>query len=142
MSGHKNAKYIQNGLLSCSLCKQEKPLSDFNKNKQQTTGYNYACRACARANVRKYNLKSKYGITIEDWVKKLQSQNYKCACCSINLEIDDGSKDSKAPHVDHDHETGKVRDILCARCNFAAGNVLDSSEQAEKLVNYLKKWGR
>lgn len=141
MSNHKNAKLIQNGLLSCSLCKENKPLFEFNKNKQQTTGYNYACRACSRINVRAYNLKTKYGITIEEYTEKLQKQNYKCACCLVKLEINDNDKNSKAPHVDHNHKTGEVRDILCARCNLAAGNVLDSSEMAEKLVSYLKKWG-
>jgi hypothetical protein len=88
--------------------------------------------------VRKYNLPTKYGITAQDYAEKLLKQGGKCGCCGNRLEPD-GKKMSR-PCVDHNHKTGEVRDILCGRCNIAAGNLMDSHEFAEKLSAYLKKW--
>jgi hypothetical protein len=49
-------------------------------------------------------------------------------------------KQNSRPCVDHNHSTSEVRDLLCGRCNLAAGNVDDSSLKAEQLAAYLKKW--
>lgn len=42
-------------------------------------------------------------------------------------------------HVDHDHETGQVRGLLCSRCNTAEGCLLGSPIRAERLAAYLRK---
>jgi len=44
------------------------------------------------------------------------------------------------PCVDHNHKTGEIRDVICGRCNIAAGNLLDSHEMADKVSAYLKRW--
>jgi hypothetical protein len=138
MSVKNSKQFTEEGNLTCSKCKQDKPVSAFSKNKKQTTGYNYACKLCMKQQTRRYNLPAKYGITVERYIEKIKEQDYKCACCGVKFNLDDETK--KAPCVDHNHTTGEVRDILCHRCNLAAGNVLDSSEQAEKLAAYLRKW--
>lgn len=62
-----------------------------------------------------------------------------CACCERELLLE--GKNARKACVDHNHKTGEVRDILCGRCNLAAGHVKDSSHIAEKLRNYLFRWG-
>lgn len=129
----------ENGCLQCSKCKQNLPVTAYCKNKSQKTGYNYACKQCMRPYTRKHNLPKKYGITEEQYVSKFQAQAGKCACCKVDISNSDASHTSR-PHLDHNHQTGQVRDILCGRCNLAAGNVLDSSERAKMLFEYLVKW--
>jgi len=126
------------GNYRCSKCREWKPPSAFNKSKSQKSGLSYACRVCMRVDVRKYNLPAKYGITAAQFAEKLLIQGGKCACCSIQFQFD-GNKANR-PCVDHNHISGEIRDLLCGKCNLAAGNVNDSSERAEQLASYLKKW--
>lgn len=126
------------GCYRCSKCRVWKPPGEFNKNRNQKSGLNYACRPCARVHTQKYNLPAKYGITSERFNQMLEEQNNKCACCGTEFQID-GFKADRAC-VDHNHKTGAVRGLLCGRCNLAAGNVNDSSAWARQLVAYLELW--
>jgi hypothetical protein len=91
-----------------------------------------------RLEVRKHNLPSKYGITTQKYNEMLEKQENKCACCGVEFDLISSSMNK--PCVDHNHSSGETRDILCSRCNLAAGNVNDSSDRAEKLAAYLRKW--
>ena len=66
--------------------------------------------------LRTYWLRKKYGITAEQFEQRLLEQNGKCFICSI-----DKSSSKKNLHVDHCHATGKIRGILCHRCNTKLG---------------------
>jgi hypothetical protein len=126
------------GRYRCSKCREWKSPFEFNKSKQQKSGLSYACRECMRVATRKWNLPAKYKITAERFNEMLVEQDYKCACCRI--ELDSTGRQHNKPHVDHNHVTREVREILCGNCNLAAGKVKDSSEIAAKLTAYLKKW--
>jgi hypothetical protein len=128
----------EQGQYRCSKCREWKLPSAFSKNKNQLSGLNYACKSCMRVDVRKYNLPAKYGILAATFAEMLLRQGGKCACCNINFVME-GIKADR-PCVDHNHNTKEVRDLLCGRCNLAAGNVKDSSLKAEQLAAYLKKW--
>ena len=128
----------EQGRYRCSKCREWKEPSAFSKNKYQTTGLNYACKVCMRVETQKYNLPAKYGITTARFAEMLLAQGGKCACCGVQFKME-GNKTDR-PCVDHNHNTNEVRDLLCGRCNLAAGNVLDSSIRAEQLASYLKKW--
>lgn len=65
--------------------------------------------------VRKYNLKRNYDLTVEQYDQMYQDQNGVCAICHEKC----GSKFRLA--VDHDHDTGKVRGLLCLSCNQKLG---------------------
>lgn len=127
------------GRYRCSKCYEWKLPTEFNKNKHQLSGLNYACRPCMVKDVRKYNLPAKYGITPAQFAEKLLAQGGKCACCAVSF-VFEGNRNDR-PCVDHNHTTHEIRDLLCGRCNLAAGNVADSSVKAEQLAAYLKKWG-
>lgn len=128
----------EGGNYRCSACRQWKTPEEFSRNKSQKSGLNYMCKSCSRERVRKYNLPVKYGITAAKFAEMLLSQGGKCACCG-GAFVMEGAKNNR-PCVDHNHKSGEVRSLLCGRCNLAAGNVLDSSEMAEKLAAYLKRW--
>lgn len=80
---------------------------------------------------RKNNLLIKqYGIDLDIYNRMLNEQNHQCKICEcvlINMQI----------NVDHCHKTGKVRGILCSRCNLVLGHLKDDINIAKKLLNYL-----
>lgn len=85
-----------------------------------------------------YNLKKMYGIELQDLTRLVIFQNGCCATCS--RPFSDGTKGTK-PHVDHDHDTGVVRGLLCGPCNTVEGFIrklgLTPAEYAARLQAYL-----
>lgn len=75
----------------------------------------------------------KYGLTIEEYEEKYKQQDGKCAICEI--------QPLERLNIDHCHETGKVRDLLCRNCNHALGNVNDDPDLLRRLISYLEKHG-
>ncbi len=83
---------------------------------------------------RKWQLKSRFGISIEQYEEMLDRQERKCAICGME------QKGEKSLAVDHNHLTGKVRELLCAGCNFIVG-VTEKNDKLwmSKVVEYLEK---
>ena len=83
---------------------------------------------------RKYLLKKRFGdeMTPEKFQEMFDAQNGKCAICGI-APLD------KHLSIDHDHETGAVRGLLCNPCNLALGNVKDNTLILENMIRYLNR---
>ncbi len=86
-------------------------------------------------NLRKANLWSKYRLTPEMLSDLHASQNYCCAICDVHM---DGAVGQQF-HIDHDHDTGQVRGLLCQVCNLGLGKLGDTLEGLMKAVRYLEK---
>ena len=82
--------------------------------------------------IRERGRKYLFGLKEGEYQVLLDSQNGVCAVCKGNCLT--GRKLS----VDHNHATGKVRGLLCAKCNSALGMVNDRIDLLEELVSYLK----
>lgn len=80
---------------------------------------------------RTYSLKTRYGITLNDFEALLAAQGGGCAICSI--KFDDNA------NVDHCHETGRVRGLLCSACNTAIGRLGDNLDGVMRAVRYLER---
>lgn len=78
------------------------------------------------------SLKRLYDITLEDYTMMLAAQNGRCAIC---LRTPD-QEHHRVLHVDHDHQTGKVRGLLCSRCNTGIGLL---NGQFDHVADYLAK---
>jgi len=90
---------------------------------------------------RQYKMKKKYGITNEDYLILLNRQNSKCAICN-NEEKTNCSSTRLEPRklaVDHNHSTGKVRELLCTKCNTVLGKVNEDIEILKSMIAYLEK---
>jgi len=74
----------------------------------------------------------KYGITPEDFKQMFEAQQGKCAICN------EEPKTKRGLHVDHDHETGKVRGLLCHGCNVALGSFKEDVTLLNKAIEYLR----
>ena len=73
-----------------------------------------------------------YGVDFHDWALMFERQNGLCGVCGFRLTMDFKT------HVDHDHETGKVRGLLCHKCNILLGHLrLPPREIAERVCRYL-----
>jgi hypothetical protein len=81
-------------------------------------------------------IKTRYGLTEEQYYEILERQNFGCAICGK------AEADSKRKRfcVDHCHDTNVVRGLLCFGCNVSLGNMNDRIDLLEKAIGYLKKF--
>lgn len=78
--------------------------------------------------------KRKYKITIDEFEEKLEQQNGVCEIC----KKENINKDRLS--VDHDHTTGKIRGLLCYKCNRALGYFNEDKELFLQAIKYLDKY--
>ncbi len=83
---------------------------------------------------KKYALKKNYGIAYVHYLELLKQQEGKCAICK---RVPDQTEHSLG--IDHCHETGVVRGLLCSNCNVGLGNFKDNGEYLEAAYMYLKQ---
>lgn len=130
---------------TCKTCKISKEETDFDK--QYIKGYpNLRRRECKKCrneykktfrngqSWRDRRLKYLYGINQEDYNKMFKEQDGKCKIC-FGPPSD---KYGKNLAVDHDHKTGKVRGLLCAKCNKGLGQFNDNPELFQRAISYIK----
>lgn len=82
--------------------------------------------------VRDSTLKLKYGITIEEYEKIFDSQNGVCDICKKP------DPRGRRLSVDHNHNTGKIRSLLCGNCNSMLGMSGDNPDLLRKGAKYLE----
>ena len=132
----------------CFRCKTEKPLDLFKRDKRKPTGRASWCLECnrkwARENVAKHPerereswRRSQYGLDQATYERMLADHDNCCAICTKPFTFTE--KKSDRPHIDHDHETGRIRGLLCHRCNYGLGTFEDRVETLESAIAYLKK---
>ena len=134
----------------CPDCGEVKPLDEFYNNKSRTDGKEPYCKPCKDARSiawrkanperlaaqnRRKSLKKKYGITVEQYDEMLEAQGGRCACCGTDTPGGKG-----AFHVDHCHDTGGVRGLLCQSCNAAIGALGDNVDGVWQAMLYLVKY--
>ena len=79
-------------------------------------------------------IKTRYGVTIEQYYNVLEAQGGGCGICGAAYA---DRKGQKKLHVDHDHVTGDFRGLLCAKCNTALGKFADDVDILQKAIGYL-----
>jgi hypothetical protein len=88
-----------------------------------------------KAKNRRSNLR-RYGLTADQYDAMLEKQNGVCLLCA-DPPKGEGHGASSRLHVDHDHETGKVRALLCNNCNRAIGHFRDDPELMQRASLYV-----
>jgi hypothetical protein len=94
----------------------------------------------ARLHIIRFSLR-RYGLTIEDYERLWDKQGGKCANprCAATFLRSAMNRKVDGLHVDHDHVTGRVRGLLCPRCNTALGHIGDDRDRLLGLVEYLSE---
>jgi len=139
---NKRGKLINIGKSYCCICGETKDVKEFNKDKQSFYGISKRCKMCSKIKgknrylkdkpkYQNYALNKKYNITLEDYNNMLISQNHKCAICGIM------ANDNKNLAVDHCHDTGNIRGLLCNKCNIGLGYFDDNQETLNNAIKYL-----
>ncbi len=139
--------------LECNKCFEFKIENAENfQFRKDTQSYRPVCKTCLKRVKSKYyandankeqkksaELKRHYGITLAEYDIILQKQNGGCAICG---DTEPNGKTDRFKHfsVDHCHETGKVRGLLCNHCNRGIGLLKDSEEIVNKAYLYLKEF--
>ena len=107
---------------------------DYYTNNAERIRANRKKRYAANPEVQKErSRRHKHGITSEQFDFMLMIQDYKCAACRTTKPKGKGNW-----HIDHCHETGHIRGLLCHYCNVALGNANDSIDRLQSLINYLR----
>lgn len=148
---------------TCPKCKIKKQKEDFTKQKNTRDGLNSWCKSCQgsanrdwysrnkdrskaygekwrmenlhrwKHNVANANLIRQYNITLADYDRILLGQGSCCAICKSEIQTDLGRF-----HVDHDHQTGVVRGLLCGNCNRGLGVFQDDPDFLRAAADYLE----
>ena len=150
---------------SCLKCGVKKPFNEFWKCSKSKDGYAARCIKCKKEDhakwerdnpdkagegqrrwktkhpekykevTRRGNLKRYNGMTIEDYDELYQKQKGCCPICKKH-----STELGKVFHVDHNHITGKVRGLLCNRCNVALGMLAENIDNAKMMVQYISNF--
>lgn len=87
-----------------------------------------------------WRLETKFKISIDEFSAILERQNHACAICKNPVIVAPKGRGSReAACLDHNHETGAVRGILCNACNTALGLLGDNAETVQQASEYLRK---
>lgn len=131
----------------CSLCQMIKNELEFWIDRSTKTGLSSACRGCSNQRQREqyknsgnktkshgYNIQAVYGISELGYQTLFTDQEGRCAICGVHQ-----SRIPRRLHVDHDHRTGKVRGLLCGKCNSGIGLLKDEVSILQAAIQYLTK---
>jgi len=89
-------------------------------------------QSVAGRKAKKRSIVRTYGLTLEDYEKMLEEQNNLCKICN------EPETEKKSLAIDHDHNTGKGRGLLCSKCNKGIGLLRDNPELLRIAANYLQ----
>jgi len=106
----------------CNKCCEVKHANQFRKGE-------WVCKKCRSEQRGHHRRLHEYGLTFEEYSALLDEQEGRCAICREEFE--------GAPHVDHDHETRKVRGLLCHHCNTGIG-LLRNVKILKQAISYLR----
>lgn len=111
---------------------QQKQYRNANKQKRNEYLKEWGKNNPEKKRAQKYRFR--YGIDLQDYEVMLKSQEN---CCKICGSKETNRKNTEYFAVDHCHETGKVRGLLCYNCNSGLGKFKDNPELLEKAIDYL-----
>lgn len=86
-----------------------------------------------KESIRDYRLRKQYGITAAEYDEQLELQSGGCAICRVQI----GDKSGRRLAIDHCHDTGRVRGILCGECNLGLGKFQDDAILLGRAIQYL-----
>ena len=151
----------------CFSCKTEKPFTEFHKAANTKSGYHCYCKPCvkeknrqwaidnkeqqalscsnwykknkkrANLNATRWHYKKYYGISYEEFLALAQTQKNQCKLCNVDLTFDSTKAKTRAV-LDHCHTTGKIRGVLCNKCNIGLGTFNDDIMLLKAAMIYLE----
>src|ERR1017187_7579803 len=127
----------------CTGCGELRKLSEFSPDRRNRDGRRGECGVCTNEYARVWyaklspedrkdrRLRKSFGITYQDFISLLKTQNNTCPVCALELVP------GRDTVVDHNHKTGKVRGLLHRDCNSGIGLLGDNFERLHRAARYL-----
>jgi hypothetical protein len=121
----------------CKTCGTDKPRDEYYTVTGRDSLYG-SCKKCVslknslsqkKPDYQDGLLQRKYGITLRERQELVNAQGGKCAVCEVDATL----------VIDHDHETGKVRGMLCARCNTMMGQAKEMVPIFKRAIQYIER---
>jgi hypothetical protein len=119
----------ETGQKECSHCKKVKPLSEFASSKKPQ-GASSWCKRC----VRDLHLRTKYGISLDQKRQLIDDQGGVCGIRGCGRHVNMQSA------LDHCHESGQPRAVLCRNCNSVLGLCDENVRRIEGIAEYAREW--
>ena len=120
----------------CTKCGQLKPLTDFRFRKEQNKRAT-RCKSCDSLWTKSHFFK----ITFEELLTFMDNHNHVCSICGISEE-EARAQNKQTKHyglyIDHCHNSGHLRGLLCHNCNLIIGHAKDSIKTLQKAIKYLE----
>ena len=105
--------------------------------RKRDVGRNNTITKNGLTSARERTIKTRYKITAEEYLQMIEDQDNKCAICRKEETAKSRYGGIRALNIDHHHESGRVRGLLCTRCNQAIGLLKDDIELFKNTVDYL-----
>ena len=113
----------------CSACDTFKSLDEFLYSQGKPRS---KCKLCFLIKNKSTWRYTSHNLTKEEFNLMLTSQNNKCAICHNEFKV------NRNTFIDHDHATGKIRKLLCPKCNMLLGGCNDNIETLKSAILYLE----
>ncbi|MGY1640702.1 endonuclease domain-containing protein [Geodermatophilus sp. SYSU D00703] len=130
-AGHRvrDHSWIPDGFRWCPTCRQPVPHEDFTRNRRSPSGFGSQCKPCKSSSDSESYFFRKYGLTRRAMAELRASRSDRCAICG----------DPSPQHLDHDHESGVTRQLLCQRCNHGLGLFRDDPSLLHGAAFYVQE---
>ena len=119
----------------CNRCHTEQPISKFEL-KTKEGRRSTICNRCKWVREKPKRVETMYGITQEEYRQMVETQGGICEICKENPI--DSKRYKNGLVIDHDHQTGKVRALLCDWCNTSLGLLEDRVDLLKAAIAYLE----
>lgn len=123
---------------TCRQCLRDQDKAWRLRNPDKTKAYYIKHRKYNIEKSREYKLKSVFNLTSIQYQKMYTEQDGKCAIC-LKAETSKRLNTTKSLSVDHSHLTGKIRQLLCTKCNSALGLLYESKATLQRMIGYIEK---
>ncbi|WP_311318340.1 endonuclease VII domain-containing protein [Streptomyces sp. 840.1] len=119
---------VPRGHKRCPQCGEVKPHGQWERNRSSSDGWSSYCRPCRAERNRISYFRRTYGLAPAELDALIAAQQGTCCICLT----------ASAEHVDHCHETGRVRGVLCFSCNAALGQLKDRPDAIRRAAAYVE----
>lgn len=123
-------------IIQCKSCglEHEQVGREIQRNQSPMSCKNFKPHNYSGLEKRDVIIRNQYGITLAEYNAMLEAQNYKCAICNNEDEVE-----GRRLAIDHCHNTGKIRGLLCGKCNRGLGLFYDNKKLLQSAIKYLNK---
>jgi hypothetical protein len=119
--------WVPEGFRWCPVCRQAVAHDDYMRSSRTASGFGSRCKPCHNAASSEYYFRRRHRLTKDQVADMRAAQDGRCAICG-----------DPAQHLDHDHETGATRQMLCQRCNQGLGLFRDDPGLLQTAAFYVE----